>query len=204
VFFVKIQGVKILREEMIFLSFLAIMLGFSEFSSSCKSSEPSGPRNCGANGFLCAKSNECIAATSTYRHRSKGDVTLKFLCDGRCQCERSLCEDENEACPIDGPWDINSYPSEYPQYYKGYEYDPNSHQACTGREPDETLAKLMPMFQCQNGRCVGESDECNGWDDCGDGSDEKNCWSSGDCIVKISEVCDGVHQCRFNVDEGGC
>ena len=69
--------------------------------------------------------------------------------------------------------------------YKGYEYDPNSHQACTGREPDKTLAKLMPMFQCQNGRCVGESDECNGWDDCGDGSDEKNCWSSGDCIVKV-------------------
>ena len=69
--------------------------------------------------------------------------------------------------------------------YKGYEYDPDSHQACTGREPDKTLAKLMPMFQCQNGRCVGESDECNGWDDCGDGSDEKNCWSSGDCIVKV-------------------
>ena len=44
---------------------------------------------------------------------------MKFLCDGRCQCEGSLCEDENEACPIDGPWDINSYPSEYPQYYKG-------------------------------------------------------------------------------------
>ena len=30
-------------------------------------------------------------------------------------------------------------------------------------------------FTCDNGRCVAESDECDGNNDCGDNSDEQNC-----------------------------
>ena len=32
-------------------------------------------------------------------------------------------------------------------------------------------------FTCDNKQCVGESDKCNGRDDCGDNSDEQNCGS---------------------------
>ena len=30
-------------------------------------------------------------------------------------------------------------------------------------------------FTCDNGHCVRESNKCNGNDDCGDNSDERNC-----------------------------
>merc|ERR1719219_258397 len=152
----------------------AIVLGLSKYSDSCNSgtSEPPPERCSAADEFLCKKSNECTFSRLDSRKRNGDPFVFNLLCDGDCDCERSRCEDENEACP---------------------------NQACTGRI--NSFGKVAPMFQCRNGRCIGEDQECNGWNDCGDGSDERNCWRSGDCIVKRRERCDGVHQCRFNVDE---
>ena len=31
------------------------------------------------------------------------------------------------------------------------------------------------LFRCQRGRCVNLNMRCDGYNDCGDGSDEKNC-----------------------------
>uniref|UniRef100_A0AAR2LLU3 Suppressor of tumorigenicity 14 protein homolog n=1 Tax=Pygocentrus nattereri TaxID=42514 RepID=A0AAR2LLU3_PYGNA len=66
-------------------------------------------------------------------------------------------------------------------------------------------------FQCDNDVCINPKLKCDGYDDCGDMSDEKNCvceafhvkCRNGFCKPKFWH-CDGVNDCGDNTDEENC
>uniref|UniRef100_A0A668USH9 Suppression of tumorigenicity 14b n=1 Tax=Oreochromis aureus TaxID=47969 RepID=A0A668USH9_OREAU len=79
-----------------------------------------------------------------------------------------------------------------------YSQIPSAKRTCTG------------MFQCNNSRCISNTSQCDGWDDCGDNSDEINCTCTGmfqcnnsRCISNTSQ-CDGWDDCGDNSDEINC
>ncbi|XP_078731481.1 complement factor I [Lampetra fluviatilis] len=76
-----------------------------------------------------------------------------------------------------------------------------SAQACAG-----------DSFTCVNGKCIDEARLCDGYDDCGDLSDEVCCkackndslWCSTGICVPRAFVCDGENDCYNREDETTC
>ncbi|XP_048345301.1 class I histocompatibility antigen, F10 alpha chain-like isoform X2 [Sphaerodactylus townsendi] len=68
---------------------------------------------------------------------------------------------------------------------------------------------FLNEFRCQNGQLVPELWTCDGYDDCGDDSDEAGCacqffqCRNGHRVEK-NELCDGDDNCRDGSDEAGC
>ncbi|KAM9451667.1 ST14 transmembrane serine protease matriptase b [Clarias gariepinus] len=66
-------------------------------------------------------------------------------------------------------------------------------------------------FHCENDACINQKLRCDGYDDCGDLSDEKNCacnesyikCNNGFCKPKYW-LCDRVNDCGDNTDEENC
>lgn len=65
-------------------------------------------------------------------------------------------------------------------------------------------------FPCRNGSLVGTNQVCDGYDDCGDNTDEDSCdgfatWACyDDSQIDITRVCDGVYDCPEGEDEAAC
>ncbi|KAK2895025.1 hypothetical protein Q8A67_012254 [Cirrhinus molitorella] len=66
-------------------------------------------------------------------------------------------------------------------------------------------------FQCDNKRCVDPALRCDGWNDCGDSTDERMCNCDANMIQCRNGFCkpmfwrcDGVNDCGDDTDELGC
>ncbi|XP_026794663.3 ST14 transmembrane serine protease matriptase b [Pangasianodon hypophthalmus] len=78
-------------------------------------------------------------------------------------------------------------------------------------EAFESFDRCSEKFHCENDACISQKLRCDGYDDCGDMSDEKNCvcnesyikCKNGFCKPKYWH-CDGVNDCGDNTDEENC
>ncbi|XP_053504957.1 ST14 transmembrane serine protease matriptase b [Ictalurus furcatus] len=78
-------------------------------------------------------------------------------------------------------------------------------------EAFEPFDRCPEKFHCENDACISQRLKCDGYDDCGDMSDEKNCVCNKSHITCKNGFCkpnywhcDGVNDCGDNTDEENC
>ena len=123
---------------------------------------------------------------------SHGEMYVFLSCSG-------LCNDTN--CPLSKP-SADTCKNKPDQRVFGLTQDNHLRvllQKTGGRFTNQ-------IFPCENKNCVLYSVVCNLVDDCGDGSDERNCSNSFQCAssqqrVPLTAKCDGVEDCKDFSDE---
>ncbi|KAM3855508.1 LOW QUALITY PROTEIN: low-density lipoprotein receptor-related protein 1B [Vipera latastei] len=117
--------------------------------------------------FVCDHDDDCGDRSDEslecgYRHCSPGE----FSCaDGRCLL--------NSQWQCDGDFDCPDHSDEDPINIKCR----SAEQSCNNS-----------FFMCKNGKCIPQEDVCDAKQDCGDGSDERNCHIN-ECLSKKVSGC---------------
>ncbi|MBZ3875678.1 Low-density lipoprotein receptor-related protein 1B [Sciurus carolinensis] len=140
----------------------------------------------------CAPNNTCDE--STFMCHNKVCIPKQFLCDHdddcgdgsdeslqcgyrECSAEEFRCADGrcllNTQWQCDGDFDCPDHSDEAPLNPKCR----SAEQSCNSS-----------FFMCKNGRCIPSGGLCDNKDDCGDGSDERNCHIN-ECLSKKVSGC---------------
>ncbi|KAG9479580.1 hypothetical protein GDO78_011545 [Eleutherodactylus coqui] len=127
---------------------------------------------------------------------------------------RSFCEAAQNGC---GPV-LEMVNSSWPEFLRCSQFqnktnNSNLSRVCFSPQHENgTQYCSENLFRCNTGKCLNHSFVCDGYDDCGDLSDEQNCecnpaqsyrCGDGRCIT-LRWVCDGDHDCADKSDEVNC
>ncbi|NWV21786.1 CO6 protein, partial [Origma solitaria] len=161
-------------------------------------------------GSWSACSRTCNYGTQT-RHRQIriDEYYRQNFCDQLCTKQESRACNQ-QTCPINcllgdfGPWS-ECDPCVEKQFRTRTLLRPSQFggQACTEPLVDSRpciptkICKIVQVdcknkFQCESGRCISKTLECNGENDCGDNSDERNCRRRGKVCNRRYESIPGV------------
>nr|XP_034956582.1 complement component C6-like isoform X2 [Zootoca vivipara] len=141
---------------------------------------------------------------SRQRQIRMDDYYIKNLCGQLCTTQESRACSQ-QMCPINcqlgnfGPWS-ECDPCVRKQFRVRSIITPSQFKGQPCNEPLVDSRRCYPTkqcnieevncenkFQCENGRCIGRNLECNGENDCGDNSDERNC-------RRVKAVCNRRHE----------
>ena len=137
---------------------------------------------------LITHQNQSVDCRFTY-----GEPYVYMSCLGMC---------ENSECPLKKPVDYRDCPLQFEK--RIYTVVNRSKLTFVTRRFDQYHNNY---FVCANGlMCIDYDKVCNLWEDCGDGSDEKNCSNNFICkdkqgILPLSKKCDGNADCGDISDE---
>lgn len=174
---------------------------FNYFLSLCNDLE------CTRDDYIC-KSGQCIKSS----YRCDGlpqcrDGSDEMKCNYTAPCTEFLCD--NKRC-IPKTWVCDGVAD----CAKDGDYDRSDERTCNVTQCDTDSGREFFCNNMPSGKCLSVAQLCDGHDDCGDGSDEKNCnctcgHKAYACkklcqCIPVNQVCDGTVQCRDSSDEEKC
>ena len=135
---------------------------------------------------------QLISTTEQECQHLYGEQYVYSSCLGRCK---------DAVCPLTRNLTYSSCPGQYPDRVLGL-FDRDSLTFVTSSRG----RFVNDYFLCENNQCIEYHSVCDLVDNCGDGSDERNCSNhftcqSGDSYVAVSQMCDGVTNCFDFSDE---
>uniref|UniRef100_A0A8C6V0R7 Low density lipoprotein receptor-related protein 1Bb n=1 Tax=Neogobius melanostomus TaxID=47308 RepID=A0A8C6V0R7_9GOBI len=135
----------------------------------------------------CAPNNTCDH--TLFRCRNKACIPQRFVCDHdddcgdgsdeSVECGKGIVSLRDGRCLLSSQWECDGY-ADCPDHSDELPLNLKCLAAgslCNGS-----------FFMCSNGRCISEGSLCDGRDDCGDGSDEKNC-NVNECLNRRVSGC---------------